>query len=278
MSRCDPEGGGLNLAGNSLSDDFVVAIGEALRDGTPNAGLRLEGIELRRCWKALELPEAAREWSNQQVLAYFRLLSKLRLGRITGQSRYCVAVCPLALGIPALQSLEVSDIDYAGVASPWCTGFPLQSWKDNIMAALEKKLRLVVVLPADQESSVAPGWGLRRLFGIRPNRPEGLIGESSQMELEYLKTEQIPYIKIQCQADDWLATFRRKTGLADLFDKANINHSHLDEADEWCKIQGEIHIYSRNQENNTSKYPDIIKRLPSAYSADKVRPFFLTGV
>ncbi|XP_071797865.1 DNA ligase 1-like [Asterias amurensis] len=34
---------------------------------------------------------------------------------------------------------------------------------------------------------------------------------------------------------------------------------------------GEIHIYSRNQENNTSKYPDIIKRLPSAYSADKVK-------
>lgn len=25
---------------------------------------------------------------------------------------------------------------------------------------------------------------------------------------------------------------------------------------------GEIHIYSRNQENNTTKYPDIISRMP----------------
>ncbi len=25
---------------------------------------------------------------------------------------------------------------------------------------------------------------------------------------------------------------------------------------------GDIHVYSRNQENNTSKYPDIISRLP----------------
>ncbi|XP_022095560.1 DNA ligase 1-like [Acanthaster planci] len=32
-----------------------------------------------------------------------------------------------------------------------------------------------------------------------------------------------------------------------------------------------IHIYSRNQENNTSKYPDIIKRLPSAYDPEKVK-------
>ena len=26
---------------------------------------------------------------------------------------------------------------------------------------------------------------------------------------------------------------------------------------------GSIHVYSRNQENNTSKYPDIISRMPS---------------
>jgi len=26
---------------------------------------------------------------------------------------------------------------------------------------------------------------------------------------------------------------------------------------------GEIHVYSRNQENNTSKYPDIISRIPA---------------
>ena len=29
---------------------------------------------------------------------------------------------------------------------------------------------------------------------------------------------------------------------------------------------GEINIYSRNQENNTSKYPDIISRVPSVLS------------
>ena len=33
---------------------------------------------------------------------------------------------------------------------------------------------------------------------------------------------------------------------------------------------GEIHIYSRNSEDNTTKYPDIIRRMPAALS-DKVK-------
>lgn len=37
---------------------------------------------------------------------------------------------------------------------------------------------------------------------------------------------------------------------------------------------GSISIYSRNQENNTSKYPDIISRVKSALK-DDVRSFIL---
>ena len=32
---------------------------------------------------------------------------------------------------------------------------------------------------------------------------------------------------------------------------------------------GKIHIYSRNQEDNTSKYPDIISRMPAALGSVK---------
>lgn len=31
---------------------------------------------------------------------------------------------------------------------------------------------------------------------------------------------------------------------------------------------GEIHIYSRNSEDNTTKYPDIIRRMPKALGSD----------
>lgn len=31
---------------------------------------------------------------------------------------------------------------------------------------------------------------------------------------------------------------------------------------------GSVHIYSRNQENNTSKYPDIVSRMPAALGSD----------
>ena len=32
--------------------------------------------------------------------------------------------------------------------------------------------------------------------------------------------------------------------------------------------KGEIFVYSRNSENNTSKYPDLIERLPNAFQSD----------
>ncbi|GCC41712.1 hypothetical protein chiPu_0025726, partial [Chiloscyllium punctatum] len=35
---------------------------------------------------------------------------------------------------------------------------------------------------------------------------------------------------------------------------------------------GDIHIYSRNQEDNTSKYPDIINRLPKVESHATISP------
>ncbi|XP_048575636.1 DNA ligase 1 isoform X2 [Nematostella vectensis] len=37
---------------------------------------------------------------------------------------------------------------------------------------------------------------------------------------------------------------------------------------------GEIHIYSRNQENNTSKYPDIISRMPKVMS-EEIKSFII---
>jgi len=38
---------------------------------------------------------------------------------------------------------------------------------------------------------------------------------------------------------------------------------------------GTIRIYSRNSENNTSKYPDIIQRLPHAYDSKEVKSFII---
>lgn len=40
--------------------------------------------------------------------------------------------------------------------------------------------------------------------------------------------------------------------------------------------KGEIHIYSRNSENNTSKYPDVIERIHRAFQPD-VRSMILDG-
>nr|DBA16126.1 TPA: hypothetical protein GDO54_003549 [Pyxicephalus adspersus] len=37
---------------------------------------------------------------------------------------------------------------------------------------------------------------------------------------------------------------------------------------------GEVHIYSRNQENNTSKYPDIISRIPKDHVIDGARSYY----
>ena len=38
---------------------------------------------------------------------------------------------------------------------------------------------------------------------------------------------------------------------------------------------GEIQIYSRNSENHTSKYPDLISRLPSTYNKEEVKSFII---
>lgn len=38
---------------------------------------------------------------------------------------------------------------------------------------------------------------------------------------------------------------------------------------------GNVNVYSRNQENNTSKYPDIVKRMSNAFAGSSARPSFI---
>ena len=109
----------LDVTYNGMGDAGTLALtlGKALRARVrvlPATGFRLGAVHLKDCWEDLGLPKAGREWSNEEVLAFFdeqekraiafAMASHARLGQESSWSglRFDADVCSMIMNWSAL--------------------------------------------------------------------------------------------------------------------------------------------------------------------------------